>query len=117
MYNFVRMINALIREEIIPNPFEIISANKIISMIFTYIIGGSILHFISFNMVGIFYRKGQAPIVGSILYLFSYTFNVCLILNIHKLFPNIIMAISIYIILVIMIFIISNKLKKSIGGI
>ena len=117
MYNFVKMVNAFIREEILPNPFETISENQIIVIIFTYIIGGTILHFISFNMVGIFYKKGQAPIIGSILYLFSYAFNVWLILNIGKLFSNIIITISIYIILVIIIFIISNKLKKIIGEI
>lgn len=45
--------------------------------------------YIKIRMVGIFYKKGQAPIIGSILYLFSYAFNVWLILNIGKLFSKI----------------------------
>ncbi len=38
MYNFVKMVNTFIREEIISNSFEIISKNQIIAIVFTYII-------------------------------------------------------------------------------
>lgn len=117
MYQLVSLLNSFIRNEIITNPFEFISDNPIIVVLFTYIIGGAVIHFIAFNMVGIIYKKGQSPIIGSILYLLAYTFNVWLILNISKMCMNSIITISIYFILVIMIFGISSKLKRTVGGI
>ena len=117
MYKLVSSLNSIIRDEIIANPFEFISDNPIIVMLFTYIIGGALVHFISFNMVGIIYKKGQAPIIGSILYLLAYAFNVWLILNISKMCLNSIVTISIYFIIVIIIFLVSNRIKTTIGGI
>lgn len=117
MYQLVSLLNGFIRNEIITNPFEFISDNPIIVVLFTYIIGGAVIHFIAFNMVGIIYKKGQAPIIGSILYLLSYAFNVWLILNISKMCLNSIATISIYFIIVIIIFWVSNRIKTTIGGI
>lgn len=46
MYKIISEFNSLIREEIMPNPFEFVSDNQLIVMLFTYLIGGMILHII-----------------------------------------------------------------------
>lgn len=117
MYQVIKSINSIIRDEIIPNPFDFISDNPVIVMLFTYIIGGTVIHFISYNMVGIVYKKGQAPIIGSILYLFIYALNVWLIIKINKICLSSITTISVYLILVIIIFLGSNRIKRTLGGI
>ena len=68
MYQIVSALNGFIREEIMPNPFEFVSDNQLIVMLFTYLIGGTILRIISFHMCGIFYKRRQAPVLGSIGY-------------------------------------------------
>lgn len=50
-----------------PNPFEFISDNQLIVMLFTYLIVGIILHIISFSMCGVFYKRGQAQLLGGMV--------------------------------------------------
>lgn len=53
-YKIISALNGFIREDMMPNPFEFISDNELIVALFTYLIGGLILHVISFAMCGIF---------------------------------------------------------------
>lgn len=112
MYKFVSALNGFIRDEIIPNPFEFISTNQLIVDLFTYLVGGIILYEISFAMCGIFYNKGDAPILGSIGYMIAFGFNVLVIINISKLFDSILAISIVYFIVVIFIFILLNKIKR-----
>lgn len=79
MYKIISMISAFIRVFIFPNPFtklfELYLANTVFSTsaiiladIFNLIIGGTILCAICFPLVGIIYDRGEAPVVGSLLY-------------------------------------------------
>ena len=104
MYQIISALNGFIREEMIPNPFEFISEDQLIVMLFTYLIGGTILHIISFNMCGVFYKRGQAPVLGSIGYMIAFGLNVWLLINISKVFDSILTISVIYSIIVIVIF-------------
>lgn len=114
MYQIVSTFNGFIREEILPNPFDFISDNQLIVMLFTYLIGGMILHIISFFMCGVFYNRGQAPVLGSIGYMMAFSLNVWLLINISKIFDSILTISIVYFIVVIFIFILLNKIKKTI---
>lgn len=112
MYKIVSALNGFIREEMITNPFEFISDNQLVVMLFTYLIGGIILHIISFNMCGVFYKRGQAPVLGSIGYMMAFCFNVWVIKNISNLFNSVLLISIIYSIIAIMVFKILYKIKE-----
>ena len=112
MYQIVSTLNGFIREEILPNPFDFISDNQLIVMLFTYLIGGMILHIISFFMCGVFYNRGQAPVLGSIGYMMAFSLNVWILINISKLFNSILTISIIYVIIVIAIFKVLYKIKN-----
>lgn len=57
----------LIRQFCVPNPFE-----PRADALFLNIIAEPIMHFITFSIVGLFYKRGSAPALGSFLYLFFY---------------------------------------------
>ena len=69
-----------------PNPFEFISDNELIVALFTYLIGGGILHVISFAMCGVFYNRGSCHTLGSNGYMFFWALNVGVLMTISQLF-------------------------------
>lgn len=79
MYKLVSSISAILRAFIFPNPFTPIfelylegtvlsSLASILSEFFNLVIGGAILYVICYSLVGIIYKRGEAPALGSILY-------------------------------------------------
>ena len=60
-------ISVILRALFMPNPFEMMSNGMSINWIFS-----AILPFIVFGIVGLFYKKGSAPIVGSVAFLLVY---------------------------------------------
>ena len=48
MYQIVSALNGFIREEMIPNPFEFISDNEVVAILFFALFGGKILYKIAF---------------------------------------------------------------------
>lgn len=89
MYKIIAFISVVIRQFLLPNPFE--ALDEVFSIPFygvdipipaLYInwIAEPILHIITFNVVGIYYRRSDhMPAVGSFLYLFFYSVHVGLI--------------------------------------
>ena len=106
MYQIVSALNGLIREEMMSNPFDFISDNELIVVLFTYLIGGLILHIISFAMCGVFYDRGSCPTLGSIGYMFFFALNVGILMTISQWFNSCLAIGIIYMVLVITIFII-----------
>ncbi|MBE5821951.1 MAG: hypothetical protein E7311_05125 [Clostridiales bacterium] len=104
MYQIVKNIFYLIRNEVLPNPFGFISTNPNIVEGFTFFIGEPILFLISFWMCKILYDR-EEPIIGSILYMFFYSTNIFILINLNKLCTSINKIVAIYIVLVILIFI------------
>ena len=112
MYQIVSVLNGFIREEMMPNPFEFIFDNPIIVLIFTSLIGSKILKNLAYSMCGIFYNKGDAPILGSILYMFFWGLNVCILIKVGQFFNNIYVVCIIYSIAIIFIYKILKNIKN-----
>lgn len=112
MYQLISTINYFIRENIMPNPFEFISENSLIVMTFSAIIGSKILHKLAFNMCGIFYTKGEAPTLGSILYMIFFSLNAGLLILIGRIFKEITIIITVYAISIAIFYIILTKIKN-----
>ena len=68
LYGFISLISVLIRQFILPNPFECFGDNAIL----INWIAEPIIQFVAYKIVGIFYIKGYAPALGSLLYLIVY---------------------------------------------
>ena len=79
MYKLVSTISAILRTFIFPNPFTLIfklyledtvlsSLASILSELFNLVIGGAILYVTCYSLVGIIYKRGESPTLGSILY-------------------------------------------------
>ncbi len=73
LYAVIAIIGVLIRQFVLPNPFECFGDNAII----INLIAEPIIHSVAFALVGLVYRSGEAPTLGSILYLITY----CLIIG------------------------------------
>lgn len=68
LYALIAFIGVIIRQFILPNPFECFGDNAFIMNL----VAEPIIHSISFALVGLVYRSGDAPILGSVLYLITY---------------------------------------------
>lgn len=112
MYQIVSALNGLIREEIMPNPFEFISNNEVVAILFFALFGGKVLNKIAFSMCGIFHSRRGNKTLGSIGYMFFYCLNVWILLKIQTLTQNIKLILIIYIIAIIALFCGLEKIKK-----
>ena len=89
LYRIIAVISILIRQFLLPNPFEALGENFVISINNMDIpltpdianwVTEPILHTITFAVVGIYYKKGHSdPALGSVLYLVFYAVHVGLI--------------------------------------
>jgi hypothetical protein len=114
MYKLVSILSILVRQFLLPNPYERIFSEESTSLLFNLIIGGLILHFLSYTLTGIFYNKGEAPSLGSIMYLLWYIINTAIITVAGMLIQNVYWLIIILIItyLIIYIVLLSHKEKS-----
>ena len=113
MYKLVSIISALARQFLLPNPYISWFENEIYADLFNIVIGGFILHKLSFWLTGIGYKKGiDDPAGGSFGYLISYVILTTIITLVGKFIVNIKLAIGIfllvYIVLCIMVYKIFN---------
>lgn len=74
MYGKVALLSIIIRNFILPNPFESHEYGILINLAFE-----PILWIITYFIVSLFYEKGTTPALGSFLYLFFYCVHVGLI--------------------------------------
>lgn len=64
----VAFISLFVRQCCLPNPFECFGNNgEVINLIVE-----PVIHLLAFYLVGEVYQRGESPILGSILYLFTY---------------------------------------------
>ena len=69
IYTFMVIISVFVRQFVLPNPFECLGDYAVlINWAASAVIGE-----LSYIIVGKVYRKGSAPVIGSILYLFVYS--------------------------------------------
>lgn len=69
LYGIITIISLLVRQFILPNPFECFGDNAIL---YNWI-AEPILHVVAYALVGLIYCKGSFPAWGSILYLATYS--------------------------------------------
>lgn len=115
MYSIVAFCSLIIRQFFLPNPYLNCFSNENIADLFNLLVGGAILHYLSFWITGIYYNKGDAPTFGSISYMFWYIINTIIITLVGYLIKNVYLLIFslavIYLIIFIIVSKISNKFK------
>jgi len=111
MYKIIHVISALIRQFLLPNPYINWFDNEIHADLFNILIGGWILHKLSFWLTGIGYTKGiDEPASGSLGYLVSYIILTVVITLIGKFIVNIKVAIVVFIVIYILLCIVVSKI-------
>lgn len=104
MYYIVAIIGAIIRQYFLPNPYEVFFTSEAWAMLFNMIIGGLILHVLSFTITGTYYNRGDAPVIGSISYLFWYCINTAIIIFIGTHVANVYLSLVLLLIIYIVIY-------------
>ncbi len=89
LYRFVAFISVLLRQFVLPNPFEplgksiAVTIDNIVITLTPDIVNWitePILHAVTFSVVGLYYKRGRNdPSLGSFLYLVFYALHVGLI--------------------------------------
>ena len=69
-YVIMSTISIVIRQFVLPNPFECFGASQ--SIVINWIVE-PIMHILVLAIVGLFYRRGSFPAWGSFLYLLMYS--------------------------------------------
>lgn len=104
MYKFISIISALIRQFLLPNPYINLFSQEVYADLFNIIIGGIILHKLSFWLTGMAYTRGiNEPAEGSIGYLFSYIILTLLITLISNIWIMVCAFLIIYILFCIVV--------------
>jgi len=88
MYRLINIISIIVRQCYLPNPYENIIDNSGFAMLFNILIGGIILHKLSFWITGIYYDRGDLPAVGSLSYLIWYIINTAIFTFVGGLISN-----------------------------
>lgn len=68
LYGIMVLISAIVRQCFLPNPFECFGNY---AFIINFIVE-PFIHILSYNLVGRVYHRGEAPALGSFLYLLCY---------------------------------------------
>lgn len=69
LYGIITIISIIVRQFFLPNPFECFGDNALL----INWIAEPIIQVVAYGIVGLFYIRGSAPALGSLLYLFTYT--------------------------------------------
>lgn len=112
MYGVISLLGSILRQMYLPNPFMNIFDNQGIADLFNLVIGGTIISFLSYLLIGYIYKKGEAPAIGSFLYTFNYALITFSFYGISLLIKNIIMSIVISLILYIIIDVLLSNLRS-----
>lgn len=99
-----------------PNPFKFISDNEVVAILFFALFGGKVLYKIAFSMCAIFQSRRGNKTLGSIGYMVFYCLNVWILLELQTMTQNITLILSLYTIIIIMLFWGLGKIKKAIMG-
>lgn len=67
MYKLIKLASVLVRQFLLPNPFAALPNGELYNGLATIILVP-----ITFFIVGLFYKRGSAPAVGSFLFLVFY---------------------------------------------
>lgn len=89
MYSIIRFISSFIRENMLPNPFEVLGEKFNVDLfglvlpmtpdLFMLLLETFVLGTITFAVVGLYYERGSTPAWGSFLYLTFYCIHIGLL--------------------------------------
>ena len=68
MYQIMMVFSILVRQFVLPNPFECFGNYAVI----VNWIAEPLVHAVAFGLVGLVYERGSFPVLGSFLYLVAY---------------------------------------------
>lgn len=68
MYGVMVLISTIVRQFVLPNPFECFGDSAIV----INLIAEPIIHAVAYGLVGLVYHRGESPALGSVLYLLAY---------------------------------------------
>lgn len=113
MYKIIHILSALIRQFLLPNPYNNFFNDAIYADLFNVLIGGTILHILSFLLTGVGYIKGvNSPASGSLGYLISYIYLTALITVLGFFIKSVKILIIVFIIIYIISIIIVGKIFR-----
>lgn len=88
MYKLIALLSVLIRQFYISNPFEALGDVVLVNIgeipvllppeVLNWI-AEPFIHIVTFRVVGLYYNRGRAPVVGSLLYLLFYCIHIFLL--------------------------------------
>ena len=111
MFKIMHVISALVRQFLLPNPYASWFEMEIYADLFNIVIGGFILHMLTYSLTGVAYTKGiDSPTAGSAGYLISYCYLTLIIILVGKLIVNVKMAIIIFVVIYVISLLIVSKL-------
>lgn len=116
MYGIVSILESILRQIYLPNPFVNILPNPGIADFFNLVAVGTIISFLPYFLTGSIYEKDEAPAIGSFLYTFNYALVTFSFYAISLLIKNVIIVTVIYLILYIIVCtFLSNLRSKTIN--
>lgn len=126
MYAIISVVLAFIRQFCLPNPFEQygINSSGLIIYDWAYTVRPFILNTaasvvisaISYKIVGVYYRKNSAPVLGSILYMVFFCVHAWILHLILCVYPEewkIAFIIFVYVLMLCLIEYIITKIKSN----
>ena len=123
LYTLLAAIFYLMRQFAIPNPFEALGTglnirigarNLLLTPEILNWAADPIIYLLTFAVVGLYYRRGTAPVLGSCLYMVFYCIHIGLLYLILSCYPMIWLMITIaivYIALHISLIVLKNRLS------
>ena len=90
IYGLIAIASYFIRQFWLPNPFSMMKNGILIN----YVVGG-FLAIAAFILVGKIYRRGELPVIGSILFLFVYTIIHFEVFAAFYFYPNWVLVVTI----------------------
>lgn len=112
MYKIISNFFGLLREYVLPEPFESLSNENLITVLIVWLIVPIIIQKVSYIACGQFYEKGKSsPILGCLGYMFFYMISIIIINLLCIIFKNIVIILMLYVIAILAVVIGIYKLK------
>lgn len=116
-YIVISVINALVRNFVLPNPYSTFFQDEAKAVGFNFLIGGTIIHSLTFLLTKLFYKKGEdSSSFGSLCYFIWYVVNTFIFIVVGHFIKNIYLFVGILLfiyILFIVVFFKINYFSKS----
>ena len=112
MYDIFRIFSSTLRDQAFSNPFEYATNNQLLAIWLFSFFGTTMLKEIPFKMCGVFYKRGSNKLLGSFGYLFFYCINIQVLIKLCQWTQDLYLAISLYMVFVVVTFITLHKIKN-----